>query len=64
MSTREGAELGSTRVSTLELFFDLVFVFTVTQVTQVIDRRPDSTGVTQGVLILAVLFWMYEVSPG
>jgi low temperature requirement protein LtrA len=47
------------RVSTLELFFDLVFVFTVTQVTQVIDRDPDPAGVAQGVLILAVLFWMY-----
>ena len=49
----------SVRVSTLELFFDLVFVFTVTQVTQVIDHRPDAAGVLQGVLILAVLFWMY-----
>jgi low temperature requirement protein LtrA len=47
------------RVSTLELFFDLVFVFTVTQVTQVIDHRPDPAGALQGVLILTVLFWMY-----
>lgn len=47
------------RVSTLELFFDLVFVFTITQVTQVIDHQPDPGGVAQGVLVLAVLFWMY-----
>ncbi|MGO2534232.1 low temperature requirement protein A, partial [Arthrobacter rhombi] len=46
-------------VSTLELFFDLVFVFTVTQVTQVIDLHPDPAGIAQAILILAILFWMY-----
>lgn len=59
MSTHESTETDATGVSTLELFFDLVFVFTVTQVTHVIDHRPDATGVAQGLLILAVLFWMY-----
>ena len=29
-----------TRVSTLELFFDLVFVFTITQLTSVLQTRP------------------------
>ena len=29
------------RVSSLELFFDLVFVFTVTQLTTVLVDRPD-----------------------
>jgi len=47
------------RVSTLELFFDLVFVFTVTQVTEVIDHHPGVAGTAQGLLILIVLFWMY-----
>ena len=28
------------RVSTLELFFDLVFVFTITQLTTVLVREP------------------------
>lgn len=59
MSTRTEAGPDSERVSTLELFFDLVFVFTVTQVTQVIDLHPNPAGIAQGVLILAILFWMY-----
>lgn len=59
MSVHDGAESDSAGVSTVELFFDLVFVFTITQVTLVIDRRPDVVGIAQGILILAVLFWMY-----
>lgn len=59
MSTRTDIDPGVGRVSTLELFFDLVFVFTVTQVTQVIDLHPDPAGIAQAILILAILFWMY-----
>ena len=36
------------RVSTLELFFDLVFVFTITQLTAVLGARPDFAGVLAG----------------
>jgi Bacterial low temperature requirement A protein (LtrA) len=32
------------RVSTLELFFDLVFVFTITQLTAVLVGRPSAAG--------------------
>lgn len=46
-------------VSTLELFFDLVFVYTITQVTGVIDHDPGWLGAARGCLILALLFWMY-----
>ncbi|MGP5607824.1 low temperature requirement protein A [Arthrobacter rhombi] len=59
MSTRTDIDPGAGNVSTLELFFDLVFVFTVTQVTQVIDLHPDPAGIAQAILILAILFWMY-----
>ncbi|MFF3619702.1 low temperature requirement protein A [Streptomyces sp. NPDC002467] len=47
------------RVSTLELFFDLVFVFTITQLTVLLadDIGPRSAG--QVLLIFTVLFWMY-----
>jgi low temperature requirement protein LtrA len=47
------------RVSTLELFFDLVFVFTLTQLTGLLvtDLSPES--VLRMVLIFVVLFWMY-----
>jgi low temperature requirement protein LtrA len=47
------------RVSTLELFFDLVFVFTVTQLTSLLAREPNGRGVAQAFLILGVVWWMY-----
>jgi low temperature requirement protein LtrA len=48
-----------TRVSTLELFFDLVFVFTITQLTTVLVDRPNARGVLQVVLMFGVIWWMY-----
>lgn len=47
------------RVSTVELAFDLVFVFTLTQLTSVLYRRPDGKGLLQVVLMLGVVWWMY-----
>ncbi|MEV5872783.1 low temperature requirement protein A [Streptomyces sp. NPDC052101] len=53
------AEEPGRRVTTLELFFDLVFVFTLTQLTVLLAH--DLTFATAGrvALILVVLFWMY-----
>ncbi|NUU24606.1 MAG: low temperature requirement protein A [Streptomycetaceae bacterium] len=50
----------SERVSTLELFFDLVFVFTVTQLTAAIAHDLNLTGITRVVVMLAVIWWMYS----
>ena len=47
------------RVSTLELFFDLVFVFTITQLTTVMADAPTWRGLLQVVLMLGVIWWMY-----
>jgi low temperature requirement protein LtrA len=47
------------RVSTLELFFDLVFVFTITQLTAVLSDDPTSRGLLRVVLMLGVIYWMY-----
>jgi low temperature requirement protein LtrA len=47
------------RVSTLELFFDLVFVFTITQLTAVLSDDPTWRGLLRVVLMLGVIFWMY-----
>src|SRR4051812_31971965 len=52
------AEHGST-VTTLELFFDLVFVFTITQLTGVLVHEPTWTGVYEVTLMLGLIFWMY-----
>lgn len=48
------------RVSTLELFFDLVFVFTITQVSTVIVESPDVEGVARAAIQLGVIYWMYD----
>src|SRR5438309_8423472 len=47
------------RVTTLELFFDLVFVFTITELTTVLYESPTWRGLAQVVLMLGVIFWMY-----
>jgi low temperature requirement protein LtrA len=54
-----GAEGEELRVSSLELFFDLVFVFTLTQLTSLLGHDLSPTGAVQVVLIFVVLFWMY-----
>jgi low temperature requirement protein LtrA len=48
------------RVSTLELFFDLVFVFTITQLTTVLVEEPSWRGLAQVVLMLGLIWWMYS----
>jgi low temperature requirement protein LtrA len=48
------------QVTPLELFFDLVFVFAMTQVTSQLADDPTWGGVLRGMLILAVLWWAWE----
>jgi low temperature requirement protein LtrA len=47
------------RVLPLELFFDLIFVFAITQVTGLVSARPTWTGLAQGLLVLGVLWWSW-----
>ncbi len=47
------------RVTPLELFFDLVFVFGFTQVTTVLSEDPTWGGLGHGLLILAALWWAW-----
>jgi low temperature requirement protein LtrA len=53
------ADSAEPRVSSLELFFDLVFVFTITQLTSLLARDPSVTGLLQIVLIFGNVWWMY-----
>jgi len=48
-------------VTPLELFFDLVFVFAITQVTSLLADDPTWGGVLRGMLVLAALWWAWEV---
>src|SRR3954452_3116473 len=52
------AERGQ-RVTPLELFFDLVFVFAFTQVTTVLTDDSTWTGLGHALLILGVLWWAW-----
>ena len=47
------------RVTPLELFFDLVFVFGFTQVTTVLSNDPTWRGLEHGLLILVALWWAW-----
>lgn len=47
------------RVTTLELFFDLVFVFTLTQLTALLSEALSWERLLQAFLLFIVLFWMY-----
>jgi low temperature requirement protein LtrA len=55
----EPARDEAVRVSTLELFFDLVFVFTITQLTTVLSDEATWRRLLQVVLMLGVIWWMY-----
>jgi low temperature requirement protein LtrA len=47
------------RVSPIELFFDLVFVFAFTQVTTLWLEQRSWDGLGRGLLVLAVLWWVW-----
>lgn len=47
------------RVTTFELFFDLVFVFAVTQVTVFMASQHSALGVLQGLVILTLIWWSW-----
>lgn len=47
------------RVTTLELFFDLVFVYAITQTTQLMSDHTTPLGLGQGLAMLGVLWWCW-----
>jgi low temperature requirement protein LtrA len=47
------------RVAPLELFFDLVFVFGLTQVTELMSENPTWEGLGQGILAMVALWWAW-----
>jgi low temperature requirement protein LtrA len=60
VTTAPPVDEGAVRVTTLELFFDLVFVFTLTQLTGLLAAEPDAAGLTKVVLFLSVIWWIYD----
>jgi len=47
------------RVSTLELFFDLVFVFAITQISGAVAHDHTAVALGRAVLVFAVLWWAW-----
>jgi low temperature requirement protein LtrA len=47
------------RVTTLELFFDLVFAFTLTQLADLLVHHLSPSGALEVLLVFGVLWWMY-----
>jgi low temperature requirement protein LtrA len=57
--SQERIEGGAQRATTLELFFDLVFVFAFTQVTATMAEHPTWEGLGEGMLVLAAVWWAW-----
>ncbi len=47
------------KVTPLELFFDLVFVFAITQVTTMLAHDPSWPGMARGLLVFSALWWAW-----
>ncbi len=48
------------RATTLELFYDLVFVFAITQVSHLLLEHLTWAGVGQSLLVLLVVWWSWN----
>ena len=48
------------RVTTFELFFDLVFVFAFTQVTSLLMHDHNAVGIVRAMVILGLIFWTWS----
>ena len=53
------AAAASTRVTTFELFFDLVYVFAFTQVSRLMADTHSAFGVLQALIVLAPMLWTW-----
>jgi low temperature requirement protein LtrA len=56
---RPGSGEGSSRVTYVELFFDLVFVFAVTQTSHILIEHPSGTALAHSVIIVLLVWWVW-----
>jgi low temperature requirement protein LtrA len=57
---RRAASVGQQRATPLELFYDLVFVFAITQVSHLLLEHLTWEGVGQATLVLLVVWWAWN----
>lgn len=57
---RPPSDEGASRVTPLELFYDLVFVFAITQVSHLLLSRLTWEGAGQSLLVLLVVWWAWN----
>jgi low temperature requirement protein LtrA len=57
---RRGGDSEVQRATALELFYDLVFVFAITQVSHLLLEHLDWVGVGQSALVLLVVWWSWN----
>ena len=48
------------RVSSIELLLDLVFVFTISQLAEILVADPTWEALAQTAVLMAVIWWMYD----
>lgn len=49
-------------VDTSELFFDLIFVFAITQLSAIIRDQPGVHGLVRALIVMALIYWTWTVS--
>ena len=57
---RRRTEEASQRASTLELFYDLVFVFAITQVSHLLLEHLTWAGAGQALIVLLAVWWSWN----
>jgi low temperature requirement protein LtrA len=60
LAAAETAEEEERKTSYLELFFDLVFVFAVTQVTFLVAHDPTARGFAHGAIVFGLVWWAWS----
>ena len=56
---RVRGEAGSDRATTVELFFDLVYVFAITQLSHLVLDDLSVSGLARAVFLLVVVWWAW-----
>ncbi|MEH0845852.1 low temperature requirement protein A [Micromonospora sp. CPCC 205711] len=57
---RDASRAPADRVTSVEIFFDVVFVFTLTQLTRILEADLSLAGFGRVLLLFGILWWMFD----